>query len=96
MKISPQSFEQIQYVYSTQRLLQKAQLSGEKSLWNSLWANANKLTSIIFVYKSSPSSTLPLVIPDYIWIVLWIAVCIQYIWNSLYINADTLLVTLCA
>ena len=30
---------------------------------------ANKLTSRIFVYKSSPSSTLAVVIPEYIWIV---------------------------
>ena len=30
------------------------------------FANANKLTSRIFVYKSSPLSTLPLVIPEYI------------------------------
>ena len=29
-----------------------------------------KLTSRIFVHKSSPLSTLPLVIPEYIWIVL--------------------------
>ena len=28
--------------------------------------NANKLISRIFVYESSPSSTLPLVIPEYI------------------------------
>ena len=35
-------------------------------------ANANKSASRIFVYKSSPSSTLPFVIPEYIWIVLFI------------------------
>ena len=34
--------------------------------------NANKLTSRIFVHKSSPLSTLPLVIPEYIWIVLFV------------------------
>ena len=32
--------------------------------------NANKLPSRIFVHKSSPLSTLPLMIPEYIWIVL--------------------------
>ena len=32
--------------------------------------HANKLTSRIFVYKSSPLSTLPLVIPEYIWIIV--------------------------
>ena len=37
---------------------------GENSSWNSLQANANKLTSRISVYKSSPSSTVPLVIPE--------------------------------
>ena len=33
---------------------------------DSLYSNANKLTSRTFVYKSSPSSTLSLVIPEYI------------------------------
>ena len=46
------------------------------------FANANKLASRIFVYKSSPTSTLRLVIPEYIWIVL-----LQYYFKfySLYI-----------
>ena len=35
-----------------------------KILEVNLFANANKLTSRIFVYKRSPSSTLPLVIPE--------------------------------
>ena len=37
-----------------------------KNLHESLWAkfNANKLTSRMPVYKSSPSSTLPFVIPE--------------------------------
>ena len=40
----------------------------------------------IFVYKSSPLSTLPLVIPEYIWIVLWFL--LQLFLRIIYISRD--------